>query len=357
MKRFWIDLDNAPHVPFFRPIGSELEARGHSVDITIRDYGYTAGLADRAGLAYTVIGAHPGVNPARKVCSLALRAARLAFWAASRRFDAGISHGSRGLVLGSALARVPVVTMFDYEHVSSGLFRRLSKLLLLPSALDGVVVGDLVVHYAGYKEEVYLGDFEHDTDIVSQLDLPDGKVIILIRPPATTAHYHDTRSEQIFDALLDRVGASNEAFGLIVPRTVEQGREIRKNLKNLLNFHILERPLGGLNLIWQADLVVGGGGTMNREAALLGVPVYSIFTGPVGAIDQQLSNEGRLHLIRKPEDVTGIKVKKRLRDGNEHALRGLRSRSACLVSDICDFIVDMVDSGKPQTTRQARTPS
>ena len=62
-------------------------------------------------------------------------------------------------------------------------------------------------------------------------------------------------------------------------------------------------PLDGLNLVWFSDLVVSGGGTMNREAAALGVPVYSIFRGKLGAVDRQLAREGRLVLIEKPEDV------------------------------------------------------
>ena len=52
-----------------------------------------------------------------------------------------------------------------------------------------------------------------------------------------------------------------------------------------------------------SDLVVSGGGTMNREAAALGVPVYSIFRGTIGSVDRQLQKEGRLILIENPDDV------------------------------------------------------
>ena len=49
------------------------------------------------------------------------------------------------------------------------------------------------------------------------------------------------------------------------------------------------QALDGLNLVWFSDLVVSGGGTMNREAAALGVPVYSIFSGTLGAVDGDLT--------------------------------------------------------------------
>jgi predicted glycosyltransferase len=58
-----------------------------------------------------------------------------------------------------------------------------------------------------------------------------------------------------------------------------------------------------LSLVWNADLVVSGGGTMNREAAALGVPVYSIFCGRLGAVDRELSAQRRLTLIADPGEL------------------------------------------------------
>jgi predicted glycosyltransferase len=70
----------------------------------------------------------------------------------------------------------------------------------------------------------------------------------------------------------------------------------------------------GLNIIWNSDLVISGGGTMNREAAAMGVPVYSIFRGTIGAVDRYLTDQGRLTLLESVEDVrTKIKVVRRER--------------------------------------------
>ena len=66
---------------------------------------------------------------------------------------------------------------------------------------------------------------------------------------------------------------------------------------------IPEKPVDGLNLIWFSDLVISGGGTMNREAAALGVPVYSLFRGKIGAVDQYLAEKGRLILLESTNDV------------------------------------------------------
>jgi len=57
---------------------------------------------------------------------------------------------------------------------------------------------------------------------------------------------------------------------------------------------------------------VSGGGTMNREAAALGIPVYSIFRGRIGAVDRYLADSGRLMLLESVEDVrTKIQLKSR----------------------------------------------
>jgi predicted glycosyltransferase len=61
-------------------------------------------------------------------------------------------------------------------------------------------------------------------------------------------------------------------------------------------------------LLAAADLAVSGGGTMTREAALLGTPAFSIFTGPVGAVDAELTRRGWLTPIRAPEDVAAIRI-------------------------------------------------
>ena len=81
---------------------------------------------------------------------------------------------------------------------------------------------------------------------------------------------------------------------------------MRETWPELFSNGILRIPpsvVDGLNLIWYSDLVVSGGGTMNREAAALDVPVYSTFRGKIGAVDQYLSQAGRLVLLESAEDL------------------------------------------------------
>jgi hypothetical protein len=350
MSSIWIDLDNAPHVPFFKPLIFELQERGHRVSVTVRDYGYTRELIDQAGIPYDLIGRHSGKNIVRKVFGILGRVVSLILWSRGRKIDVAVSHGSRALVLACAVLRIPCVTMYDYEFVSTSIFNKLSSKVLLPHILPPDLLksmgleGKRVAQYPGLKEEVYLGDFTPEPSILAHLGVNPGRVLAVIRPPATAAHYHNPLSEEIIQALFDRISAMENVVGVITPRTSSQAEAIRRSLKNPSNFRILDEPVNGLNLIANADLVVGGGGTMNREAAFLGVPVYSVFTGKVGTIDRMLSERGKLTLVRTLGDVDLVKFVKRDRSNYNARVEEWRARSRELVGVICTEILETAKS-------------
>jgi hypothetical protein len=345
MRTVWVDLDNAPHVPFFKPLILGLQERGHRVLVTVRDHGYTRDLIEETGIPHAVIGRHAGKNYYRKVFGTLWRVARLVGWSAGRKIDVSVSHGSRSLVLASAVRRIPCVTMYDYEFVSTSVYNKLSSKVLLPSILPVDLLkslgleGKRLAQYPGFKEEVYLGDFTPDPSILASIGVDASRVIAVIRPPATVAHYHDPLSEEITQVLYDRISRIENVVGIITPRTQAQAESIRRSLPNPSNFRVLEKPVNGLNLIAHADLVVGGGGTMNREAALLGIPVYSVFTAKVGTIDRTLSEAGKLTFIRSLDEIDRVKFVKRER--SDYAARvGLwKRRSVELVDFICNEIV------------------
>jgi predicted glycosyltransferase len=74
-----------------------------------------------------------------------------------------------------------------------------------------------------------------------------------------------------------------------------------------------ETALDGPNLLYYADLVISGGGTMNREAAVLGTPTYSLFKGKLAAVDRYLMDKGRMRHIGSIEEIASIPVCKKKR--------------------------------------------
>src|SRR6202012_5888249 len=120
------------------------------------------------------------------------------------------------------------------------------------------------------------------------------------------AHYHNPEAEELFAETLRLLAETPNARAVALPRNAKQGNELRMQWSNVIERGTLiipATPVDGLNLIWFSDLVVSGGGTMNREAAALGVPVYSVFRGKIGAVDRYLSDQGRLTLIESAQDV------------------------------------------------------
>jgi predicted glycosyltransferase len=351
MSTIWIDLDNAPHVLFFKPLIRHLEGEGHRVLVTVRDYGYTQQLADRYGVEYTLIGRHSGANKIRKVVGLAGRVSALVRWARGRSIDVAVSHGSRSLVLAGRVMGIPTVTLYDYEFVQTTIFNRLSRRVLLPEWLPDELVASMglkagrVRKYPGLKEELYLGDFRADSKLAERLGLDPSHVVIVMRPPATAAHYHNPLSERILERLSNRISRAEGVTAVVAPRTARQGETMRKSFERPEHFVVLDRPVDGLSLIAMADLVVGGGGTMNREAALLGVPVYSVFMGRVGAIDKRLTEEGRLRMLRTVADADQVRFEKRKRMDVSEAESHWKERSDTLVRFIAKEILAVSSNG------------
>jgi predicted glycosyltransferase len=307
-RSIWIDLDNTPHVPFFAPIINELERRGHPVTLTARDAYQTCELADLAGLPYTRVGRHFGRRRAMKILGTGLRAVQLLRIARAARPGLAVAHGSRSQALAAALLGIPSLAILDYEFASSVLAGRPAWVLVPEVMPDAAVPVDprRVLRYPGLKEDVYAAGFTPDASIGSELGLTGDGVVVTLRPPASEAHYHEAASDALFEETIRFLGEAPETTVVLLPRNGRQAASIRTAWPELLasgRFIVPSGAVDGMNLIWHSDLVVSGGGTMNREAAALGVPVYSIFGGRTGEVDRSLAAAGRLVLVRSVAEV------------------------------------------------------
>ena len=291
--KIWIDLDNTPHVPFFIPIKRELEGRGHRVVLTARDAFQVCELADQKGVHYQKVGRHFGKNSFMKVAGLFWRSAQLAPFCLRERPQLALSHGARSQIVLGNLLRIPTVLVIDYEHART-LPLAGPRWEIVPDSLS--VEGfhckaERVRKYRGIKEDVYAPDFKPDPDLVEELGLRRGELVVTVRPPASEAHYHNPESDGLLMALMERICATPGIQAVMLPRNRHQEQQLRAAHPDwFLNGKTIVpgRAIDGLNLLWFSDLVVSGGGTMNREAAALGVPVYSIFRGKTGAVDREI---------------------------------------------------------------------
>jgi predicted glycosyltransferase len=316
--RIWIDLANSPHVPFFRSLANEFIQRDHEVVVTARAFAETVELAQAAGFSPHVVGGHGGGKLSGKAGNLVQRGLALARWARGKNLDLAVSHNSYSQVLAARALSLRTVTLMDYEHQPANhLAFRLASRVIVPRAFPEAAVARFGVHpekikrYAGIKEDVYLADFQLDPEFeerLSKLGITGQDILVTVRPPASEALYHRFENE-LFDQLLDRILATPSVKVLLLPRNDSQ-RAVY-SLRSSSNLILPPRPVDGANLIAHSDLVVSAGGTMNREAAALGIPAASIYLGEWAAIDEELVNEGRLLKISTLEDVQILPIQKK----------------------------------------------
>ncbi len=317
--KIWVDVDNAPHVMVVTPLIRELRARGHEVEITARDYGQTIPLLKLRGLEYTQIGRHSGRNKLGKCLAFLRRSSALLRYGRSRHFDAIVCHVSRGVFLPARILRIPLVVLSDYEHSTLPAFMaRWAACWLVPDVMPVDIVASRgiersrITGYPGLKEDLYIHELRPDPTPMRELGIDPNRPVVLVRPPATMAHYYVRASGVVFREVLAFLSSHREVQVVLLPRTDEQRREILRLVEALgcHDFRVPDKVYDGPGLVWFSDLVISGGGTMNREAATLNVPVYSIYQGPLGAVDRHLVSVGRLRLLTDSTQFTGLPLRK-----------------------------------------------
>jgi predicted glycosyltransferase len=313
----WVDLTNSPHVLVMRPIIELLAARGHRVEVTARDFAQTLELCRRFGIAHTEVGHHRGGRLAAKARGLASRSWALARWARGRDFDVALGHGSNDITVAAALLRVPSATTFDYEWatIQHTVNCRLARAVVVPELIPPERLYRYGARrklqpYAGLKEEYYLSDFEPSEAVLAELGLDPARPIAVIRTPPVVSLYHRFENDT-FGAVLERLRGEQT---VVLPRTPEQ----RAELARAGGFIVPEHAIDAQSLIAHADLVVSAGGTMNREAVALDTPVFTVFEGRLGAVDEHLIATGRLRRLTDPGEVN---LEKRAAGGEQRIRR------------------------------------
>jgi len=303
--RICIDISAPAHVLVFRPLISLLEERGDQVEVTTRDYAQTLELLERHAIDAEVLGAHGGRSRVAKAFALTSRLRALKRYAKGRGYDLALAHGSHELTITARRLGIPSATTHDYEYATlqHHLGDRAATKVVVPEAIPpermarfGVRPPKLL-QYPGLKEEYYLYDFEPDSSILDELLVNRERILVVVRTPPDVSLYH-RRSNPFFPKLLGHLGREGNVQAVVLPRSREQGDYVRG--LSLPSVIVPEQAVDAQSLIALADLVVSAGGTMNREAAALGVPVYTTYGGRLGGVDEMLLREGRLRPLTDP---------------------------------------------------------
>ena len=306
--RVWIDITNSPHVLFFTPLIREIEARGDDVIVTSRDFAQTRSLLRAAGVAFTEIGQHQGRSLIRKAGGLASRSMRLRKFGSAAHADVAFSNNSNDLAVAARLLGLPHLIVHDYEYarLSYRVNAHLVSRILVPEAIPTSAITaygarpEKVGHFPGLKEHVYIEPGPPRVDVRAELGIAAEEILCVVRPPATMSAYHRFENE-LMDGIMKRVADSGARI-VFLPRAAEQAEHYLGEA-GIRDAIVPREAVDGVSLVKSADLVVSAGGTMNREAAVVGTPAYTVFAGEMGAVDRMLIETGRMVHVTSPDQL------------------------------------------------------
>ena len=312
----WIDLSNSPHVLFFKPVINELERLGHNILITHRDFAQTSRLCGIYNISSEMIGEHGGQGIFPKIRNILGRAWQLRVFAREKKIDLAVSHNSYAHCIAAKTLKIPYITIMDYEYQPANHINfRLANKILVPFTFSFKDIRKYgatrkrLVKYPGLKEEIYLWEFKQDREFWKNEfpDLDFEKVMCTVRPPATMAAYHNFENP-IFNDLLIFLLSRNDVQVVLFPRTQEQREKLKKGFPEL---YMPDKSVNGAQLIANSDMIISAGGTMNREAAVLGTPVYTVYAGKMGSVDKYLVKEQKIQILQKKSDFENLVFKKK----------------------------------------------
>lgn len=338
-----VDILHPAHVHFFRHAIREWEARGHRVEITLREKDIAAQLLDRLGFRYTTLG-RAGGGLGMMAVELAKRNLRL--WRIARRFRADALVGIGGISVAHVgwLTGIPSIVFTDTENavLSNRLTFPFATIVCTPACYEVPVTGcRRHIRYEGYHELAYTHPqrFTPDPSCLERFDLRQGDDFIVVRLVAwRAAHDIGDRGFSDIEAAVRRL----QRFGRVL---ITSEGELPPAL---LPHRIEAAPELVHHLLAYAKLFIGESATMASESATLGTPAIFVSTSVRGYTNEQGQKYDMVYTYtdaRTAQDQALAKAEALLADPDLKAKwRAKRDRMLAEKIDVTSFIVDTVEA-------------
>jgi predicted glycosyltransferase len=279
---------------FFEPLIKTLRKEGFTFYVTARPCQHTLELLNHKGIGHQVVGKFHGKRKFTKACGLLSRSLLLWWHMAKRGVTFSMSHGSPFCSIASKLLGIRNVWTLDGDKAPDVIRPsvKFASKIAIPQVVpkrNYVQMGadpNKIVQYPGFKEELYLWNFKANPDYLAEAGVPKGKPVVLVRPEASEAFY--VHAKGFTPSLVDELKASYQI--VLLPRTQLQRSFYQSKFGD--EIYVPHEPLDGPNVVANSDLVISAGGTMNREAAMLGKKVVSTYREDLLTVDKWLIDNG-----------------------------------------------------------------
>lgn len=290
----WIDITNSPHVNFFAYMIKDI-SKYHNIILTARPLANTIDLLELYKFKYFLIGKHYGKNLLKKSLGYLIRIWQLFTFLKNMNIDVAISHSSFYSPVVAKLLRAKCLYLNDNEFAKGNWLAFIfADKILIPEFLNENLIHihrNRIIKYPGVKEGIYLWHLPFSCTMNKETI----KKRVFFRPEPWTAQYYKGK-KYCFDELLLQLADLYDVF--ILPRNKDQLEHYKQNKFSKL--YVLESSVSLQDIMKNCDLFIGAGGTMTREAAVLGIPTISIYQDKLLQVDKFLINEGFMAFSKYP---------------------------------------------------------
>jgi predicted glycosyltransferase len=289
--RVWYDACTGKQVRYGTAIARRLRKLGHEFIFTTREHPDTVALAKILGEKPIVVGKYDPTSLFTRLKESANRVIEFSRMFEDNLPEVAICHQSVELCRSAFGLNVPIIVTADtpYAAATNRLTIPLAKTLLvseaIPKSLFEKYGPQRLVQFKGVDEVAWIGSHT----LSKALDF--GRPLIVVRQSEMKAAYAVGATDITID-----VANKLSSLGTVVFLS----RYCKPRSKK---FRVLDEFVDSAVLASQADLVVGVGGTIAREAALQGTPSIAVKGFGRIQVNEYLSKKGFPIYLVDPSEV------------------------------------------------------
>ncbi len=312
--KYWIDVASLPHVHFFRALIKRLEKSGNDVLVTSRQFGIMNDILEKNNIQYTSVGSHGGKDLESKLIHSSERIIQLTKLLSKEKPDLAISKHSIECARVSFGLGIPSVMVIDHETAAkqSRLTTPITDVIVSPKATDMNKMkkygAKKIMEFYGVCETSHFFDFKPTRDVLDVLGIESGKVIIARTEPLLASHnFHKSALYATLEGVKKNYPDSNIVF---IPRGKVDAEQFSK-----LDVIIPKKYIDTLSLYNFADIMIGAGSCMNREACVGGCPTISLCPDNLPGVDKLLVKEGIMNHTK--DTKRAVSMAKKILDSDD----------------------------------------